>query len=306
MRAGGDARRGRQLARWSVFPLTLAVALGGSLAALHQGVRPALLVLPVYFLLMPWVALLERWLPHRVEWNRSQGDLLTDGLYLGSTWGLGVFLNPAFTALAVALGGWVSSASGAGLWPVHWPLLAQVALACAVAEFFDYWAHRWMHESSLLWRFHAVHHSAPRVYWLNGTRTHPGEIVFRGLFGAVPLVALGVGEPVLALWAVIGRVAGLFQHANIDFSLGPLAWIFSIGELHRWHHSREPRESNSNYGNSFIFWDAVFGTRLRPADRTPSAQVGIAGLDAFPRTFPAQLLAPLRWSAIQRRSAAAP
>jgi sterol desaturase/sphingolipid hydroxylase (fatty acid hydroxylase superfamily) len=190
-----------------------------------------------------------------------------------------------------------------GLWPTEWPLLAQVALASVVAEFFDYWSHRAMHVSRTLWRFHAVHHSAPRLYWLNATRTHPGETLFRGFIGGLPLAILGVGAPVLAVWMVIGRVAGLFQHANIDFELRPFAWIFSIGALHRWHHSTQVHEANQNYGNTFIFWDAVFGTRFLPDDRTRPEAVGIDGLAAFPKSLPAQLLAPFRWRKMEEASA---
>ena len=70
-------------------------------------------------------------------------------------------------------------------------------------------------------------------------------------------VALGVGPAVLAWWAVLGRIGGLYQHANIDFALGPFAWLFSIGELHRWHHARGFDAAKCNYGNTFILWDAL-------------------------------------------------
>jgi sterol desaturase/sphingolipid hydroxylase (fatty acid hydroxylase superfamily) len=63
-------------------------------------------------------------------------------------------------------------------------------------------------------------------------------------------------------------------------------------------------EANRNYGNNFIFWDAVFGTRFLPADRSSPDALGIGGLDAFPRGYLAQLAAPLRWSAIRRASEA--
>jgi sterol desaturase/sphingolipid hydroxylase (fatty acid hydroxylase superfamily) len=288
----------RRLAHWIAFPLTLAAGLGFSALALRRGMPPGLAVLAVYFACMPLVALLERLLPWRPEWNRPQGDLATDGLYLASTWGLGALVSPLFSALSITLGSALSRLAGEGLWPSHWPLAAQLLLACAVAEFFDYWAHRWMHESRLLWRFHAIHHSAPRVYWLNGTRTHPGEVLFRGLFGAVPLGALGMGPEVLAFWGVLGRVGGLYQHANIDFALGPFAWIFSIGELHRWHHASDFETAKCNYGNTFIFWDAIFGTRRLPRAERPPADVGIEGMESFPRSWAAQLIAPLRGSGV--------
>lgn len=294
----------REVARWSVFPLMLVAALAVTAVAIARGAPPAAAVFLIYLAMMPIVAGLERALPYRRVWNEGKRDLLTDALYLPTTWGLGALLSPAFAAVAVGVEGFVSARFGEGLWPEAWPLSAQVALACAVAEFFDYWGHRLLHRIPALWRFHAVHHSAQRVYWLNATRTHPGELLVRGLFGAVPLAVLGVGVEVFAYTMVLGRVAGLFQHANIDFHLGPFAWIFSIGDLHRWHHSCARTEADTNYGNSFIFWDAVFGTRFLPRDREPPAEVGIDGLEAFPTSYASQVLAPFRYRAIEARSAA--
>ena len=60
-----------------------------------------------------------------------------------------------------------------------------------------------------------------------------------------------------------------------------LSWIFSIGELHRWHHSAERHEADLNYGDTFIFWDAVFGTRFLPRGVEAPSDVGIRGLEAL-------------------------
>ena len=301
----GTMTRGRAI-RIAVLPLALVSAVATVMIAMERGVDPVGAVFGVYLAGMLVVTLLERLLPFDREWNRSFGDLGADALYLPTTWLVGALMQPASAALALWLAAGLSALLDTGLWPVEWPLLAQVALASVVAEFFDYWAHRAMHESRLLWRFHSIHHSAPRLYWLNATRTHPGETLFRGFVGGLPLAILGVGAPVLAVWMVIGRVAGLFQHANVDFELRPFSWIFSIGELHRWHHSALPQEANRNYGNSFIFWDAVFGTRFLPPDRIRPEEVGIGGLAEFPGSLGAQLLVPFRWRQLERVARGAP
>jgi sterol desaturase/sphingolipid hydroxylase (fatty acid hydroxylase superfamily) len=288
----------RALVSATIFPFVFAAAILGSAVALEGGAPIGRVLLVTSVLSILAVVLLERFLPYRREWNRSHGDLAADATYLPLTVGVNALIEPGAALVGVLAGGWLSEALGMGLWPSAWPLLAQLLLACIVAELFDYWAHRIMHENELLWRLHATHHSAPRLYWLNATRSHPVEMALRGAVSIVPLSLLGADQTLFALVGVVNIVVGLFQHANVDFSLGPLSWIFSIGELHRWHHSRHVEEANSNYGNNFIFWDTVFGTRFFPADRTAPEHVGIEGLDGFPRTVLAQIVAPLRWSRI--------
>ncbi|MFQ5566823.1 MAG: sterol desaturase family protein, partial [Paracoccaceae bacterium] len=89
---------------------------------------------------------------------------------------------------------------------------------------------------------------------------------------------------------VFYAVNGFFQHSNVDARLGPLNWLVAGPELHRWHHSRIVRESNTNFGNNLIVWDALFGTRY-----LPERQVGVLGLlnRAYPKDFLGQTLAPV-------------
>jgi sterol desaturase/sphingolipid hydroxylase (fatty acid hydroxylase superfamily) len=241
------------------------------------------------------IAMCERWLPWHRSWLHSQGDLRTD-IGLAITNGvLGGVLTPLLLA-AVAIGGAALAATvGAGLWPVDWPLLAQLALALFVAEFVEYSFHRMMHEVPWLWRFHATHHSAPRLYWLNAARFHPIDLFLVGSVKLAPLVLLGAGLPIFALVNLFSAIHGAYQHANLPVRIGPLNWIFSMTELHRWHHSKRIEESNHNYGGNLILWDLIFGTRYLPGDREPPEQIGIAALPRFPMGFWANLGSPFRW-----------
>jgi ornithine lipid hydroxylase len=198
--------------------------------------------------------------------------------------------------------GGLSGLLGASLWPSGWPLMAQLGLALLIAELTQYWLHRLQHEVDPLWRFHAVHHAAPRLYWLNAARFHPVDIWLLYVVGYAPLVALGCPAEVIGLFALFDAVFGMLQHANIDVRLGPLNWIFSAAEPHRWHHSRTLAEANSNYGSNLIVWDLVFGTYLLPPDRQPPTDIGIADLPRFPSRYLAQLAAPFRWRRVRREA----
>ena len=171
-----------------------------------------------------------------------------------------------------------------------------------IGELPGYWVHRWQHEYDWLWRFHATHHSAPRLYWLNAARFHPVDYLLTYTPTYLLLVILGAGETMLAYFGLITTIHGLFQHANIQLRLGPLNYLFSMAELHRWHHSQTVFEANHNYGQTISIWDWVFGTRYLPADREPPEDIGIADLGAFPMTWWAQLLSPFHWARIKRDS----
>jgi sterol desaturase/sphingolipid hydroxylase (fatty acid hydroxylase superfamily) len=275
--------------------LDLARRLGAPAAA-----NDALILLSALLLFYPVIALLECWLPHRREWRNAQGDLRADVMHLLFT---GAIANALFAATAlgaaIAASAWLSNQLGAALWPLGWPPLAQLALAIAVAELGHYAFHRISHEQPLIWRLHATHHSAPRLYWLNATRFHVIDLFFLLWFQAFPLIALGADRSALLSYTIFAAVYGQLQHGNLELRTGPLDWIFSTPGLHRWHHSRNSKEGNHNYGAILSGWDLVFGSFWRPRGREFSGPLGIGKLPRFPAGYLGQQLSPLRWARIR-------
>ena len=296
-------RPGERLFAWTIFPVLMFGMCGIAIAMLDRGANPLLAFAIPGALAYLLVIAGERIYPHVPDWNRNHGDVGTDAAWFGSIIATGQ-VSGVFTGfVGILIGGWLSRYVDSPLWPNHWHLAAQLALALVVVEFFTYWVHRLQHTTDFMWRFHATHHSAPRLYWLNAARFHVVDIAFNNAGLVIPLVALGAHEQVFSLWILASTIHGIAQHANMKVRCGPLNWIFSMAELHRWHHSRLERESNTNYGQTLIVWDIVFGTRFLPADRTPPADIGIATLDHFPMTWWAQMLSPFRWARIKAQSA---
>ena len=289
-----------------LVPGTVAVGVTAAVLMMDAGTPPAAAALPISVCALLFVGVMERVLPWNRGWFRNQGDLLTDLLYVPTQVIIPALCAPLAVAVTIASAGFLSSLTSGGVWPTAWPVAIQVVLATIVREFFDYWGHRVMHKFDWLWRLHATHHQPGRVYFLNGTRAHPLEVALRfGFIGVIPLAILGVEGRVLALTAIAALCADVYQHANIAIRLGPLSWIYSIGDAHRWHHSRERGEADTNYGNVYLFWDAIFGTRYLPDDREPPTDAGIDGLDAFPSNILAQWISPLRWQTILEESQSA-
>lgn len=288
----------------AAFPALLAATTWLGLALMDAGVDPALSIGPPIALAYLFLAVSERLLPWHRSWLHSQGDLRTDVALLVTNGVMNATATPAVLIGATALGAVLAERWGFGLWPGQWPILLQMALALVVAELVEYGFHRAMHEVPWLWRFHATHHSAPRLYWLNAARFHPIDLFLVGSLKLVPLVLLGAGAPVLALVNLFSGVHGSFQHANVPVRIGPLNWIFSMSELHRWHHAPSPELANHNYGGNLIVWDVVFGTRFLPADREPPEEIGIESLPRFPMGWWANLAAPFRWRRVVAESSA--
>jgi sterol desaturase/sphingolipid hydroxylase (fatty acid hydroxylase superfamily) len=237
-----------------------------------------------------WVAALERIRPYRAVWAPGKGDVIADLGFMAVVqvaW-------PKFFGLLLAL--WlIEPVRALGLpftvwWPAHWPWLAQGAFALLLIDFIQYWVHRTAHRVSALWRLHAVHHAAPRMYWLNVGRLHPTEKSLQMFCEVVPLLLIGATVEALALYYTVYAVHGFFHHANLDIHFGRLNRWLATTETHRWHHSIEPEESNANFGNVLMLWDRLFGSFFLPDDRV----VGRLGVrDArYGRSFWEDMRAP--------------
>ncbi len=286
------------------FPVVLSVALLVTHAVIRSGTPPAVAIGPATIGSFLVILSLERLFPYQRDWLHSHGDIRVDATYALMIIGLLELIRPAIYTVALLGAGFITARWEGGIWPSQWPVVAQLAVALVVAELPKYWFHRLEHEHDWLWRFHAPHHSVPRLYWLNASRFHPVDIGIDTFLGTGTLVALGCGEGVIALFLLTSTVHGAFQHANLELRCGFLNWIFSMAELHRWHHSRTTEEANHNYGQNLIVWDVVFGTRFLPEDREPPADIGLADLPNYPTGFLAQLAAPFRWGRIRAEAAA--
>ena len=67
---------------------------------------------------------------------------------------------------------------------------------------------------------------------------------------------------------------GILTHANIDMQCGLFSYVINTPELHRWHHSRYQKETDTNYGEGTMVWDHLFGTFYHP-NRRPPLDVGV-------------------------------
>lgn len=284
----------RKIISNTLFPFTLILSLFVGFQLVDNGITSltilGFVLLPIIFGL--YCAPFERLMPYSRNWLEGGNDTAVDFImyFSGAFWsGISKLIVSALFIVGMVE---ALEPYGHGLWPTHWNPIVQVFLFILIKDFFRYWFHRALHEVPTLWRIHAAHHSVERLYWLNGIRAHPLEILSQTIFYAIPL-ALVQPTAEIALVAVILQLSiGIFQHSNIDLNLGWWEYIFSIGDNHRYHHYPDKGVGDSNYGGELIVWDILFGTFHNPRDERPHDRIGIGTAPDYPMTVAGLYLAP--------------
>ncbi len=279
----------RCVLRWTVYPAVMAASLVLYYGLIQYGVGlPLSSIIAAIIGGFGLITLFEIILPYRKEWLPHRSEIKTDLIFMLL---IQIGLPKLLTILTALYLVSYTKAHGLqleGYWPHTWPVWIQMLLMMFVADFFRYFLHRAAHEWIPLWRVHAVHHSVQKLYWVNVGRFHPIDKSLQFLVDVMPFIFLGVSAEVTTLYFVIYAIKGFFQHSNVDIKLGWFNYLISGPELHRWHHSKTIKESNTNYGNNVIVWDILFGTFFYPKDR----DVGDLGL--LNRNYPSGFLAQMK------------
>jgi sterol desaturase/sphingolipid hydroxylase (fatty acid hydroxylase superfamily) len=274
------------------YPAVIAAAFGLFAFLQFEGVSLILSMYIPVLLTAAVVTWLELRFPYRAEWRPPTSEVRTDLVFM-------TVVQLAFPPMVAFVFTYALVAPAralnlplAALWPHGWPIWIQALLMVLVVDFLRYWLHRAAHQNDTLWRLHSVHHSVEQLYWLNTARFHPLEKILQMVLDSLPFLLMQVDAKVLALYYIAYATNGFFQHCNIRLRYGLLNYIVGSAETHRWHHSRVPRESNANYGNTVIIWDLVFGTWFLPRERE-IADLGLQDA-AYPKSFLMLMRAPFR------------
>ena len=123
-------------------------------------------------------------------------------------------------------------------------------------DLFAYFAHVLLHKSWLGWQFHRVHHSESAVDVTTAFRQHPGETVWRTLWQLAAILVFGIPLWVVVIYLILSALNAQLEHANIKMNR-KLDWLLRLvvvtPDMHKVHHSREQRETDSTTQTSFLF-----------------------------------------------------
>lgn len=280
--------RRRPLLEAVLHPLLVGTSLFLFVGGVASGVEYWLLSPFVFLAAATVVVTLERSMPWSTAWGRDHGDARADAAHF--------LANLVVGHLSIALYAAVID-TPRGIWPSDSPLVVQFVLATLVMDLGLYVVHRASHSVGWLWRLHAIHHSAPRLYWVNGQRRHVVHEVLEGTPGIVVLGLVGAPAGVIACYVGVLTVHLMLQHGNIRQRAGKLQYVFAVAELHRWHHQRRYAATQGNYGALLSVWDRLFGTMLpEHGDAPPDV-----GMDDEPG-IPAGWLGQMAWPFRRRRT----
>lgn len=259
-------------------------------------------VLPLLLLMAIAASFLaESILPYERDWNRDNNDSLTNALH--------AIVNEASIFVSVLLLPVIAAhVPGLNVWPHYWPLWLQLAVAILIADAGISITHFLSHRHHWLWRLHAVHHAAPRLYGFNGLMKHPLHQALEMTAATTPLVVLGFGQDLAWLVSFAVAIQLLLQHSNVDMRIGKLGYFWAIAPAHRHHHIASAKDGDVNFGLFTTLWDRLLGTFILDERPTPRAgELGIEGDPYFPRGYVDHLKEPFshRSHHIVRSNAAA-
>jgi len=211
----------------------------------------------------------RRDVPRVIRWTNNLALVIVDT----------VILRLTFPILAVGLAV-MGEDRGWGLFNnLDIPVWAAALVSMLLLDLAIYLQHVMFHAVPALWRLHRMHHADLDFDATTGLRFHPVEIVISMAIKLAVVAALGPPAFAVLLFEVILNATALFNHANINLPVSIdrwLRWVLVTPDMHRVHHSVDPRETNSNYGFNLPWWDRLLGSYVaQPAKGHTAMQIGI-------------------------------
>ncbi len=141
-------------------------------------------------------------------------------------------------------------------------------------DFTRFLVHYLYHKVPLLWRFHAIHHSAPTMTPLTLYRIHSIEMFLNSCRSLIVVGSLGgifmyLFDGAINKTEIMGasifnfmfNMAGSnLRHSHVWVSFGWFERIFVSPAQHQIHHSTQPEHIDKNFGSSLAIWDRLFGS----------------------------------------------
>jgi len=188
------------------------------------------------------------------------------GLRWPTNFGLGLtnmILVPLAPLSGLAAAEWAQAHQFGILNAAHMPWGLTAIATLLIRSAAGYGLHIALHKIPMLWRVHRVHHADPHVDVSTSVRHHPLEMVVASTVLIVVATLCGLDPWALIAYELAEQLFATYSHANVKIRSQfekLIGAVFVTPAMHRIHHSADHRQTDSNYGTVFSFWDRLFGT----------------------------------------------
>ncbi len=122
-----------------------------------------------------------------------------------------------------------------------------------------YLKHYLEHNVRFMWATHVNHHSSPYMNLSTSLRSGVFKSSYRYFFWAI-IIFIGFPVPMFLILYGLGKVWAFFSHSQKLGNWHILEKFTITPTHHLLHHSCNEDNLNKNFGETFLFWDKLFGT----------------------------------------------
>ncbi|HBH60396.1 MAG TPA: fatty acid hydroxylase [Nitrospiraceae bacterium] len=239
--------------------------------------KDAVIRLGFFFGVLIIMAIWELMWPRRVltmsklsRWLSNLGIVLLDN----------VLIRILFPVLVIGLAAMGQENKWGLLNNIQLPYWMSVGLGVLALDLVVYLQHLMFHAVPVIWRLHMMHHADLDIDVTTGLRFHPLEIIISMFIKLSTVAALGPSVLTVLIFEVTLNATAMFNHSNVKmpFHVDRLLRLLVVTpDMHRVHHSVTIRETNSNFGFNFPWWDRMFGTyRAQPVAGHEGMTIGLS------------------------------
>lgn len=188
-------------------------------------------------------------------------------------------LSVPLVAVAVAL--WAEQTQTGLLHGLDWPAWLAFTVSLLLLDLLIWAQHAAFHRVPLFWRLHRVHHADREIDASTALRFHPIEIGLSMLIKSAAVLLLGAPAVAVMMFEIVLNAMAIFNHANVRLPERVdrmLRRLLVTPDMHRIHHSTDPREHHRNFGFNLSIWDHWFDSYVAaPRQGHLGMQIGLPG-----------------------------
>jgi len=242
----------------------------------RRAMRLPLYTATIFIGLFGMLFAVEKWFPLRASKAGLVARLIVNACLSGLAYLVALL---AVRPSALAALNWATAQPFGLLHLVRMPDWGRFMVGFLLLDLSFYYWHLLNHKVPWLWRFHNVHHLDPDLDVSTGFRFHFGEVLLSAVFRVVQVAAIGMSFTTFAIYEAVFQCETLFHHSNLHLPIRLERWLNQVivtPRMHGIHHSQVRRETNSNFGVIFPWWDRLHRTLGLNIPQS-KIEIGIAG-----------------------------